>query len=430
MKRIATLGSVVFMLVALGCKKEEPKKEAPHPATPAAPAKPAIKSDHGVDVEKKVVTIGALNDESGPAAAIGKPYAVGKRLLAKVVNAGGSGILPEGWTIQLVERDHAYNPQQAVQEYGALRDQVLFIGTSFGTPNTLPLRDKLQQDQIAAFPASLSSEMAKHEYTPPVGASYKMEAMRALDWAVEKAGGAAKVKAAIIAQGDDYGKDGIEGWLEQAKKRGVKVVSEQSVAPGQKDFAAVVSALKKSGANYVLLTVLPSASGPILGTAAQLKYMPTWIGQTPAWVDRFFDPSVIPSPVFTNFFWVTGLPYWGEDVEGMKDFLANYEKHGKEMGPPDFYTLVSYGQGRVQLEALKKAIEANDVTRAGYMKQLRSIKDADAGGLIKPADLTKFPYETNTQTRVLKPKFAEKTWEEVAPYADPEQGEPAAAAPK
>jgi len=379
----------------------------------------ALATDKGVDAANKVVRIGLLNDESGPAAIIGKPYAKGKRLLAKRVNAGGSGLLPDGWTIELIEKDHQYNPQQSVQHYNAIKSDVLFIGHSFGTPNTLPLRDMLERDNIVAFPASLSSEMAKHIYTPPLGPDYRVEAMRAMDWVVEQAGGADKVKAAIVYQKDDYGKDGLEGWKAAAEHYGVKIVSEQTVAPGQKDVTAVVAALKESGANYVMLTVLPSGTGPIVGTAAQLQYGPTWLGNTPSWIDGFFNPEVIPSAVFGNFHMVTGFSYWGEDVPGMSEFLALWESHKDEYGPQDWYILGSYVQGLVELQALHRAIESGDATRAGFLSALQGIDNWNAGGMVQPVSLSAFPYLVSTRTRVLKPDFANKTWTEVGVFAEP-----------
>ena len=119
----------------------EKKAEAPK----AMQAKPALV---GVDMAKKIVTVGALNDESGPAAVLGKPFALGKRILAKQINAGGSGILPEGWKINLLEKDHGYNPGKSEAAYKEIKDKVLFFATTFGTPNTLPLRPFLKQDNI------------------------------------------------------------------------------------------------------------------------------------------------------------------------------------------------------------------------------------------------------------------------------------------
>lgn len=412
---IHALTASVLALSLLACSESEPEG----PADPAPPADaPTLKTDKGVDAAGRKLTLGQLNDESGPGAAIGKPFANGKRLLVAQVNAGGSGILPDGWTIQLEERDHGYNPQNAVQAYNEIAGDVLFIATSFGTPNTLPLVPMLERDGAVAFPASLSSQMAANAHTPPLGPSYELEARRAMDWVVSSAGGASAVKAAIVYQQDDYGSDGLKGWKEAAADYGVDVVAEQTVAPGQKDMAAVVTGLKDAGATHVLLTTLPSATGPILGTAAQLGYTPTWVGNTPAWIDAFFNPEVIPSAVFGTYHQMSGLPFWGEDVPGMDDFEKAWQAHGGDLGKPDSYVLLSYIQGLVQLEAAKQAIEAGDITRAGYLAALQDLDGYTAGGLIQPISLTEVPYVAGTMTRVLKPDFEAKSWTEVAPYAE------------
>jgi len=261
--------------------------------------------------------------------------------------------------------------------------------------------------------------MAAHKHTPPLGPSYVVEAERAMDYAVEHAGGADKVKAGIVYQQDDYGKDGLRGWKAAADRHGVSIVAEQTVSPGQKDMAAVVTGLKDAGANYVLLTTLPSATGPIVGTAAQLQFGPHWIGSTPAWIDRFFSPEVIPSAVFGNYVQMSGLPYLGEDVKGMDKIMAAWEAHGKDMGEPDSYIVMSYVQGLVQIEAARRAIEHGDITRAGYLKALASITAYDAGGLLQPINLSAQPYVPGELTRVLKPDFEKKSWETIAPYAKP-----------
>lgn len=424
---LTALLALSFFFLSTGCGKA-PADAPSNPATvdevngtskteADAPAKaPTIKTDKGVDLSKKVITIGALNAESGPAAPLGKPFALGKRIMVAQVNAGG--MLPDGWKLEMVERDHGYNPQKSVQYYSEIKDDVLFIANSFGTPTTLPLRSHLKRDNTVAFPASLSSQMAEFALTPPLGPSYAVEAQRAMDWAVESSGGAANVKAAVVFQQDDYGKDGLSGWKAAAKRHGVTVVTEQAVARGQKDFSAIVTGLKDAGATHVLLCVLPSATGPLLGTAAKLGFGPKWIGNTPSWLDAFFSPKVIPGAVFANFYWVQSSPFWGEDVKGMKTFLDGFKAHGGE-ARPDFYVLASYIQGLVMVEALKNAIAAKDLTRSGFLKALQSIDGFDGGGLAQPMSLTKVPYVTGTRTRLLKPDMTNKTWTVEAPYASP-----------
>lgn len=408
-------GLFAFSFAALGCK-DQPAEPAETAESTTAP--PEIATDKGVDLDKKVIRIGTLNDESGPALVIGKPYADGKRILAAHVNSGDSGLLPEGWTVELVEKDHGYNPQKSVQSYEEIKDNVLFIGTSFGTPATLPLVPKLEQDTLVAMPASLSSKMAESEFTPPIAAAYFFETMRAVDWAIADAGGADKVKFGIVYQNDDYGQDGIYGLETAAEALGAAVVSKQTVTAQQTDVTAAVKALQDAGANYVMLTVLPSKSGPILGTAAQLKYGPKWIGNTAAWADLFFEHDKLPAELFANFYLATGLPFWGEESEGMKKFIAAYEKHGADVAK-DWYVLLSYTQGVAALEAAKRAIEAKDITRAGYLKQLHTMTDYTAEGLVPALDWSKAPYIVATQSRILRPDFDQKSFTVVADWASP-----------
>ena len=394
-------------------------------------AAPKVKVDKGVDLATKTIRIGTLNDESGPAAVLGKPFAAGKRLLAKLVNAGGSGLLPDGWKIELVEEDHGYNPSKSLQAFEKIKDKVLFIGTSFGTPNTLPLQPHLKRANLIAFPASLSSKMAENAFTPPLGPGYSHEAMRAVDWFVQSAGSPDKVKAAIVYQKDDYGADALSGFKAAAAKHGVAIVSEQGVAPTQKDMVAVVTKLKESGATHLYLATLPGQTGPLIGTAAKLQFMPVTAGGTPSWMDLFFSGKLLPAAVFAKFHWVQGLPFWGEKVPNMEKILAVWKKHGKDVYPrPDFYIMASYVQGVIQMEILKRAIAKGDLTRAGVMSVLKEFKDWSYEGMFQPVDLSTFPYATSVKTRILKPDFAAKTWKVVADYAAPKAlGETNKAAP-
>ena len=399
--------------------KQDAEKKEKAAAEKKEPQAPALKTDFGVDAQKKVIKIGILNDESGPASVIGKPFGAGKAILAAQINAGKSGLLPEGWTVELVKRDHAYNPAKSQSAFDEIKNDVLFLGLSFGTPPTLPLKPFLKKNNIVAFPASLSSLMASDPLTPPAGPSYRVEAQRAMDWAVADAGKASKVKAAIIYQQDDYGKDGLEGWKMSAKKHGVKVVVERAIKPGQKSMVSEIKLLKKKKVTHIYLAVLPSATGPILGTAAKMKLKGVkWIGSTPAWLDAFFAHPKLPAPVFKDFYWANGMPYWGEKVSGMDSFLKAFEMYGKG-ARADFYLLMSYVQGLMSIEAAKRAIEAGDLTRAGYLKALKGLKKWSAGGLLQPLDMSATPYVVSTKTRILKPDFAKKSWTVAADYAHP-----------
>ena len=379
-----------------------------------APAAP------GIDLEHKTIAVGVLVDGSGPVASIGRPWLAGLRVLAREVNAGGSGYLPEGWKVELIERDHGYDPNRSVQAFSEIRDRVLFVATSFGTLNTLPLRPLLARHQVVAFPASLSARMNEFEYTPPIGPPYGLEVMRALDWAVQQAGGAARVRFALVYQEDDYGTEAREAAREAAQRLGVALVTEQAYTPGQADYSGVLKALQDAGATHVMLATVPSATAPILGLAAPLGYTPAWIGCSPSWTDRFFDGRVVPPAIFEHFHWVSPFTFWGEKVPVMKRFLPAYEKYGREFTPPDHYVLVAYVVGMVQMQVLTRMIGSGDLSRAGFMRALRGLKDYETlGATPRPLDYTAFPYAAGTRTRILKPDFATRSWTVAAPFAVP-----------
>jgi ABC-type branched-subunit amino acid transport system substrate-binding protein len=372
----------------------------------------------GVDLENKVIRIGIINDLSGPAASIGRPIQIGYEMLYRQINAGGSGLLPEGWTVQWVTRDHGYNPQQSVQMYNEISEDVLFLGMSFGTATTLPLHPMLARDHMLAVPASLSSRTGRNEYTPPPTATYRTEAMRAVDWAVEQVGPSAKI--GIVYQQDDYGEDGVEGLEVEAGFHGVEIVSKQAIAPGQADFTAVVSALQSAGAEYVMLPILPSATGPLLGTAAQLGYRPVWMGNGPSWLDAFFDPAVVPPTIFESYYLVSSAPYWGEDVTGMPAFLEAYQAYGASEMEPDSYILAGYLFASVGIETVRRAFEIGDLTRGGLTSALHTIDRWDINGLYPPIGLTSVPYDATRQVRVTRPVMEERTWEVMSDYAAPD----------
>lgn len=386
---------------------------------------PAPEPAPGVDLEQRTVALGALVDLSGPVAAIGRPWTAGLRILVQQVNAGGSGFLPEGWKLTLVERDHAYAPDRALAQYETLRDRVLYLACSFGTANTLPLRPLLARDSMIAFPASLSARLAESEFTPPIGPSYAVETLRALDWMAQQAGGAAKVKLGLVYQDDDYGAEGRAAVRAGASALSLALVAEQAYTPGEADYSGVVAALRDAGATHVMLTTVPSATAPILALAHQAGYKPLWVGNSPAWLDRFFDDKVVPPEIFDTFRWVTATAYWGENLPFMRGFLAAYAQFASESVPRDHYILTGYSAGLVGLTALSRAIEAGEVTRAGFLRALRGLKDYDTHGTVpRPLDYTQLPYRVGTLTRVLRPDFARASWSVVGGYKAPSVNPP------
>src|SRR5699024_2500456 len=81
-------------------------------------------------------------------------------------------------------------------------------------------------------------------------------------------------------------------------------------------------------------------------------------------------------------------PYNGKGPEVEKVAAAYDKQYPKEV--PKASVPFGYSQGKVMYEALQKACDQKDLTRAGLVKAARSLSNVDMGGLTTaPLDSTK-----------------------------------------
>ena len=227
-------------------------------------AQGSLKTGPGVDASAKTIRVGDLNALSGPAAALGKPVAAGHQAYFDALNARG-GI--DGWKVELAVEDTGYQPQQHVQAFNSLKDDVAILN-SFGSPTTKAIQPQFQREKLVTVPASFDSIWGTDPTVAPVGTPYSIDVANALDYATD--GGAKKLSVGIIYQNDEYGADGLRGFEAARESLGFTDAGQQSYKPGDTDFTAQVQKLKAAGADAVVVTALPSATGPSVGPAAPL----------------------------------------------------------------------------------------------------------------------------------------------------------------
>jgi ABC-type branched-subunit amino acid transport system substrate-binding protein len=345
-------------------------------------AEGSIKTGPGVDAAKKVIRVGDLNALSGPAAALGKPVAAGHKAYFDALNARG-GI--DGWRVELAVEDTGYQPQQHVQAYNALKGDIAILN-SFGSPTTKAIQPQFNQEKLVTVPASFDSVWGTDPTVAPVGTPYSIDIANALDYVTE--GGAKKLKIGIIYQNDEYGADGLRGFEAARSALGFQDAGRQSYKPGDSDFTAQVQKLKAAGADAVVVTALPSATGPIVGTAATLGFGPQWILQGPSFVEQLITADgtagAKPTPVaaalkgaiVTSF----SAPWGDEDAPGMEQLIADQKRYAPDQ-PPSIYFALAYAQGRVVEQILQKAIRSGDLSRAGILAAKQHLGEVDLGGI-------------------------------------------------
>jgi ABC-type branched-subunit amino acid transport system substrate-binding protein len=370
-------------------------------------AKGSIKTGPGVDAATKTIRVGDLNALSGPAAALGKPVAAGHKAYFEALNARG-GI--DGWKIDLAIEDTGYQPQQHVQAFNALKGDIAILN-SFGSPTTKAIQPQFQRDKLVTIPASFDSIWGTDPTVAPVGTPYSIDIANALDYVTD--GGATKLSVGILYQNDEYGADGLRGFEAAREALGFTDAGHQSYKPGDSDFTAQVQKLKAAGADVVVLTALPSATGPIVGTAATLGFTPQWILQGPAYVEQLITedgtPGAKPTPVagalkgaiVTSF----SAP-WGDDgAPGMEQLLADQKQFAPEQ-PPSIYFALAYSQGKVVEQILRKALQSGDLSRAGILAAKENLGEVDLGGITPAVTYTPEggPPSRQTLITVVDPK--------------------------
>jgi len=351
--------------------------------------KGAVKAGPGVDVAAKTIRVGELDALSGPAAALGKPVYAGHKAFFEGLNARG-GI--DGWKIELAVQDTGYKPQQHVQSFNEIRGDIAVLN-SFGSPTTKAIQAQLGQEKLVTVPASFDSIWGADPVVAPVGTPYSIDIANALDYVTE--GGAKKLSIGIVYQNDEYGADGLRGFEAAKDALGFKDAGRQSYKPGDTDFTAQVQKLKAAGADAVVLTTLPSATGPIVGTAATLGFTPQWILQGPAFLEQLItkDGSLgakatpvagaLKGAIVTSF----SAPWGDEDAPGMSQLLADQKQYAPEQVPSIYFAL-AYAQGEVVEQILRKAIRSGDLTRQGILDAKRNLGEVDLGGITRAVTYT------------------------------------------
>ncbi len=345
----------------------------------------------GVDVASKTITLGVLTPLSGPAELIGKPLTAGQQAYFDWVNANG-GI--DGWKVNLDVKDDQYNPQLHVQFYNQIVNSVAFIAQSLGSPTTAAIEQNAQQNNVLLGTAAQSSAFVNQSVNAVIGTPYAIDVANALYYLTHTLG-KAHAKVGIIYQNDDYGADGIKGYDAALAAYHFDDVGRASYAVTDTSFTSQALAMKNDGAQYVVLTAIPTAAGAIIGTAAEIGFHPQWILQGPAWSEYLMTttgaasgkPTAIEKAMVGA--WVLGFEAaWGDtSVPGMSQFLSITKKYYPTQ-VPDGYFMYGYCMAEMETDMLRKAIQAKNLSRSGILNAKENLGTVDFGGLIPTAQFT------------------------------------------
>lgn len=235
-------------------------------------------------VSKTEITLGSIQDLSGPIAGFGKQARLGMLLRVDEINEQG-GI--NGRKLKIIVEDSAYDPKKAVLAAQKLvnQDKIFIMLGHIGTAQNLAAMPvQFEKNVINFFPITAAREMYEpfHKLKYSFAATY-FDQMRNAVPKVAKEKGAKKV--CTMYQDDEFGLEVLRGAEAGLKNIGMEFVEKTSYKRGATDFSSQVSKMQASGCDMIVLgTIIRETIGAI-GTARKLGYNPIFLGSSAAYTD-------------------------------------------------------------------------------------------------------------------------------------------------
>ncbi|CAI3786817.1 Leu/Ile/Val/Thr-binding protein [Pseudomonas sp. MM227] len=347
------------------------------------------------------IKIGVAGPMTGANASFGQQYMKGAQAAADAINKAG-GV--NGEKIVLVAGDDACEPKQAVAVANRLADQDKVAGVvgHFCSSSTVPASEVYADAGVLMITPGSTNPTVTERGLPAV---FRMcgrddqQGIVAGDYIVDVLKGK---KVAVINDKDTYGKGLADATSAQLTKRGVKPVLEEGLTRGEKDFSALVTKIRSTGADVVYFGGLHPEAGPLVRQMREqglkdVKFMS--------------DDGIVTDELVTT---AGGAQYvdgvymtFGADPRMLPDSKAVVEEFRKSGYEPEGYTLYAYAS----LQALaagfngaksNKGEEAAKWLKANPVKTVMGEKAWDSKGDLKVSDYVVYQWNAEGKYKQLE----------------------------
>lgn len=339
-------------------------------------------TDFGVDLDAGVISVGLLSDLSGVFSALVQPVVDGYQAKVDDINANG-GI--HGLQVKLEVRDTGYLTDTHVQLYEEIRDSVVMLGHSTGSPQTVAIRPQMEEDGMLAIPLTWYSGWSDPTLNAnliPHGAPYCIESMNSIGYLLSQNPDAETI--AIASNAGDFGEDSAVGAKLAAEAAGLTVVYDgqgKVNAADEATLAEVANGIITGSPDIVWVTTSPGAYAGIYGQAIQGGVQALWSGSFVAWNSAFLAPdSAIRDAIQAQWYFSLPLGVWSADNPGTAAARDVLTTAIPDITPYEYY-LEGVGEAILMEKILNAAYDSGDMTRAGVLAAAKSIESVSWDGL-------------------------------------------------
>ncbi len=248
----------------------------------ALSASAALAQQQGVSKEE--ITLGSIQDLSGPLAGFGKQIRLGMMLRVDEINEQG-GV--NGRKLKLLVEDSKYDPKNAVLAAQKLvnQDKIFAMVGHLGTAqNMAAMPVQFQKNVVNFFPVTAAREMYEpfHKLKYSFAATYFDQMKNSLPKVVKEKG--AK-KVCAVYQDDEFGLEVLRGAKEGLKSIGMEMAEEASFKRGATDFGSQMQKLAAAQCDFVVLGTIIRETVGTVATARKLGFNPTFMGSSALYTD-------------------------------------------------------------------------------------------------------------------------------------------------
>jgi len=357
MKRFGSLTAIALLVLSGGlaaCRGGDNEggggKEGGPKTDVGVTADPCPKA---IDKNKGCIYLGIISDLTvGPFKPLAVPITDSQKKFWERVNKQG-GIGDYEVDVETYIRDNKYSPQTHSEVYQEIKPK----------------------SNVVAAPASWTSAWNFQDVLLESGANYCVEAMNAIDYALEAFPTKPQKVMAVHLPGD-YGDDGAGGTKLGAQANGLTFVDVKT-DPGADKQAGAIGQILAQRPDLVILTTSPTEAAVIVGGAAQRGFTGKFIGTSPSW-----NPGLLASPAAPALkaLYLQSAPWhnFGHDSPGHK---AMREALGSSVTPNDGYTS-GWAWSYPLKAALQKAVQNGDLTRKGLVAAAKQLSSVDYEGML------------------------------------------------
>jgi ABC-type branched-subunit amino acid transport system substrate-binding protein len=343
-----------------------------------------------VGVEGTTITLGVLTDFTGAFAALGRDITNANELFWQ------QNQVCDTYDVELEIQDTGYVPQTGVQLYSGMKDSVLAMQQTIGSPINTALAPEYEADQIVNFPSAWSKTLTEIPGTGVVGATYDVEIANGYSYLFEE--GLLEEGATVghIYFEGEYGANGLAGTQAVAEERGLEVIEAQ-IKSTDTDMSAQVTQFKAAGVDLIALTVGPGALASVATVAEAQQLDVPILGSNPV-----FAPGLLDGPAAE---WLKTHLYVAAPVSAFADnpdLLESYEEAYPD-SIPSLGVPVGWGMSTLMKQVLDAACENGDLTRAGVFEAFEGLEEVDTGGLTVPIRGFEIGKSPSLESFILRP---------------------------